>query len=58
MTKSLSLDTNAQLNIRTFPFNWKEEKEEIWLSLMTKAPTPREKSTKQRDNTKTPQNID
>ena len=31
-----------------------EKKEEIWLSLMTKAPTPTEKSKKQRDNTKTP----
>ena len=33
----------------------KEKKEEIWLSPMTKAPTPNEKSKKQRDNTKTPQ---
>ena len=31
-----------------------EKKEEIWLSPMTKAPTPTEKSKKQRDNTKTP----
>ena len=31
-----------------------EKKEEIWLSPMTKAPTPTEKFTKQRDNTKTP----
>ena len=30
------------------------EKEEIWLSPMTKAPTPSEKFKKQRDNTKTP----
>ena len=29
-------------------------KEEIWLSPMTKAPTPTEKVKKQRDNTKTP----
>ena len=29
------------------------KKEEIWLSPMTKAPTPIEKSKKQRDNTKT-----
>ena len=29
-----------------------EKKEEIWLSPMTKAPTPTEKSKKQRDNTK------
>ena len=28
------------------------EKEEIWLSPMTEAPTPTEKSKKQRDNTK------
>ena len=32
----------------------KEKKEEIWLSPMTQAPTPTEKSKKQRDNTKTP----
>ena len=31
----------------------KEQKEEIWLSLMIKAPTPTEKSIKQRDKTKT-----
>ena len=30
----------------------KEKKEEIWLSPMTKAPTPTETSKKQRDNTK------
>ena len=29
-----------------------EKKEEIWLSPMTKAPTPKEKSKKQRDNMK------
>ena len=32
----------------------KEKKEEIWLSPVTKTPTPTEQSTKQRDNTKTP----
>ena len=32
----------------------KEKKEEIWLSPMTEAPTPKEKSKKQHDNTKTP----
>ena len=32
----------------------KEKKEEIWLSPITKAPTPTEKSKKKRDNTKTP----
>ena len=31
-----------------------KKKEEIWLSPMTKAPTPTEKSKKQLDNTKTP----
>ena len=30
------------------------KKEEVWLSPMTKAPTPTEKSKKQRDNIKTP----
>ena len=33
---------------------FQEKKEEIWLSPMTKAPKPTEKSRKQRDNTKTP----
>ena len=33
----------------------REKKEEIWLSPMTKASSPAEKSKKQRDNTKTPQ---
>ena len=32
----------------------KEKKKEIWLSPMTKAPKPTEKSKKQVDNTKTP----
>ena len=32
----------------------KEKKEEIWLSPMTKAPTPTEKLKKQRDNSETP----
>ena len=31
---------------------YREKGEEIWLSPMTKAPTPKEKSKKQRDNTK------
>ena len=34
-----------------FPVNIQEKKEEIWLSPMTKAPTPTEKPKKQRDNT-------
>ena len=34
------------------PNKWQEKKEEIWLSSMTKAPTPTEKSNKERDNTK------
>ena len=33
------------------------KKEEIWLSPMTKAPTPKEKPNKQRDNTHTPPNL-
>ena len=32
----------------------RKKKEEIWLSPMTKSATPKEKSVKQRDNTKTP----
>ena len=31
-----------------------EKKEEIWLSPVTKTPTPTEQSKKQRDNIKTP----
>ena len=31
----------------------KEKNEEVWLSPMTKAPTPKENSKKQHDNTKT-----
>ena len=31
---------------------WQEKREEIWLSPVTKAPTPTEKSKKQRDNIK------
>ena len=31
-----------------------EKKEEIWLSPVTKTPTPAEQSKKQRDNIKTP----
>ena len=31
-----------------------EKKEEIWLSPMTKAPTPKDKSKKQGNNIKTP----
>ena len=33
-----------------------EKEKEIWLRPMTKAPTPTEKSKKQRDNTKKPPN--
>ena len=34
-----------------------EKKEQIWLSPMTKAPTPTEKSKKQRDNTQRHQKL-
>ena len=40
-------------NMRKF-FAAKEKKEEIWLSPVTKTPTPTEQSKKQRDNIKTP----
>ena len=40
--------------INTCVINLREKKEEIWLSPMTKAPTPTEQSKKQRGNTKTP----
>ena len=39
-------------NIALKSFEISEKKEEIWLSLMTKTPTPTKKSKKQRDNTK------
>ena len=35
-------------------FSTQEKKEEIWLSPVTKTPTPTEQSKKQRDNIKTP----
>ena len=35
-------------------YYFQEKKEEIWLSPMTKTPTPTEKSKKQRGNTNTP----
>ena len=35
-------------------YKWQEKKEEIWLSPVTKTPTPTEQSKKQRDNIKTP----
>ena len=42
----------TQANIPTK--SYLEKKIEIWLSAMTKTPTPKEKSKKQHDNTKTP----
>ena len=35
-------------------YRLQEKKEDIWLSPMTKAPTPTEKAKKQRDNTQAP----
>ena len=52
-----------QLNLNfilfvVFDWTWFEEKkEEIWLSPVTKTPTPTEQSIKQRDNIKTPPKI-
>ena len=37
---------------------YREKKEEIWLSPITKAPTPTEKFKKQRDNKKATKNFD
>ena len=34
-----------------------EKKEDIWLSIITKAPTPPEKSKKQHDTTKMPSKL-
>ena len=36
--------------VNDFSFHLKEKKEKIWLSPLTKAPSPTEKSKKQRDN--------
>ena len=47
------ISENAETRIMTEK-SLQEKKEEIWLSPMTKSPTPTEKSKKQRDNTKTP----
>ena len=48
------------MNLQYYTFNMsitddsnEEKKEDIWLGPMTKAPTPPEKSKKQRDNIKT-----
>ena len=38
--------------IKGWNHNLSEKKEDIWLSLVTKAPTPTEKSEKQRDSIK------
>ena len=43
-------DINVQIKIEN-KNNYYEEKEEIWLSPMTKAPTPTELSKRQSDNT-------
>ena len=46
-------EVDNSYNIQHINMKFKrEKKEEIWLSPMTKAPTPTEKSKKQRDNTK------
>ena len=37
--------------------SYEEKKEEIWLSPVTKTPTPTEQSKKQRDNTKRHQKL-
>ena len=47
------------VNVVTFLFSSgrQEKKEEIWLSIMTKAPTPQKKSKKQHDKTKMPSKL-
>ena len=57
--KSQRLSNIQKLFCQILMFHYKAIKievktEEIWLSPMTKTPTPTEKSKKQRDNTKTP----
>ena len=54
-------DMAALIYVLYYHKSWEELSEEkkvdIWLSLMTKAPSPTGKSKKQRDNTKTPQKL-
>ena len=40
------------IGVEQYLFQLEEKKTDIWLSPMTKAPTPTEKSKKQRDNIK------
>ena len=50
MSSSKYLPSNKD----TTPLRPEEKREEIWLSPVTKTPTPTEQSKKQRDNIKTP----
>ena len=45
---------SSNLNDEKVVGSGQEKKEEIWLSPVTKTPTPTEQSKKQRDNIKTP----
>ena len=56
LSKTLQYQTSDQIPMPHFQWcdkPWKK-KEEIWLSPMTKAPTPPEKPKKQHDNTQMP----
>ena len=48
--KQAEAERDGVVNPQNYNFN-QEKKEEIWLSLMTKAPTPTEMSKGQSDNT-------
>ena len=50
----LDSDDICLIATSTLTFSIQEKKEEIWLSPVTKTPTPTEQSKKQRDNIKTP----
>ena len=50
----MSFDDVLRSKIEKVPRGIQEKKEEIWLSPVTKTPTPTEQSKKQRDNIKTP----
>ena len=54
LSEIAKINENNQAPPKIFDINQREKREEIWLSPVTKTPTPTEQSKKQRDNIKTP----
>ena len=54
---SVCLSVYMSVCLSVCMYLYREKEEEIWLSPMTKAPAPKEKSQKQRDNTKRHQKL-